>query len=74
LGLFGAAFTEWIGVHVIFGSFLVGIAIGDSPHLEEENRRSIGDFISFFLRPSFSEASVYESISPLSSTSVFPLR
>ena len=26
LGLLGAAFTEYIGIHAIFGSFLVGVA------------------------------------------------
>jgi Kef-type K+ transport system membrane component KefB len=34
LGLLGAVLTEWIGVHSIFGSFLVGVAIGDFPQLK----------------------------------------
>jgi len=53
LALFGAAFTEWIGVHAIFGSFLVGIAIGDSSHLREQIRAVINQFVSFILAPLF---------------------
>ncbi len=53
LGLFGAAFTEWIGIHAIFGAFIVGAAIGDSPHLRERSRVIIEDFISFIFAPVF---------------------
>ncbi len=53
LALFGAAFTEWIGIHAIFGSFLVGIAVGDSEHLRERTRVIIDRFISFFFAPLF---------------------
>ena len=31
----GAAFTEYIGLHAILGAFIVGIAFGDSVHLQE---------------------------------------
>ncbi|GMU23081.1 MAG: hypothetical protein AMXMBFR13_31640 [Phycisphaerae bacterium] len=53
LALFGAAFTEWIGVHAIFGSFLVGVAVGDSSHLREQTRIIILQFVSFFFAPLF---------------------
>lgn len=53
LALLGAAFTEWIGVHAIFGSFLVGVAIGDSHHLREQTRNIIGQFVSFIFAPLF---------------------
>jgi mannitol/fructose-specific phosphotransferase system IIA component (Ntr-type) len=53
LALLGAAFTEWIGVHAIFGSFLVGIAMGDTPHFRERLRVIIDQFISFFFAPLF---------------------
>ncbi len=33
LSLLGAAFTEWIGIHAIFGAFFIGMAVGDSLHL-----------------------------------------
>jgi Kef-type K+ transport system membrane component KefB/mannitol/fructose-specific phosphotransferase system IIA component (Ntr-type) len=51
--LFGAAFTEWIGVHAILGSFMVGVAIGDSPHLREHTRMVIDQFVSFIFAPLF---------------------
>jgi len=53
LSLLAAAFTEWIGVHAIFGSFLVGVAIGDSPHFREQTRTTLHEFISFIFAPLF---------------------
>jgi mannitol/fructose-specific phosphotransferase system IIA component (Ntr-type) len=53
LALLGAAFTESIGIHAIFGSFLVGIAIGDSPHLREHTRVIVNQFVSFIFAPVF---------------------
>lgn len=53
LSIFGAAFTEWVGVHAIFGAFLAGVAIGDSPHLRERTRTIISDFVSFIFAPVF---------------------
>jgi len=51
LALLGAAFTEWIGVHAIFGAFLVGVAIGDSAHLHDRTRQTLGEFVSFIFAP-----------------------
>lgn len=48
-----AAFTQWIGVHAIFGSFLFGIALGDSRHLRERTRATLDQFISFIFAPLF---------------------
>jgi Kef-type K+ transport system membrane component KefB len=53
LALLGAAFTEWIGIHAIFGSFLVGVIIGDSSHLRESTRITIQHFVSFIFAPVF---------------------
>lgn len=53
LALLGAAFTEWIGVHAIFGAFLVGVALGDSQHLRERTRATIEQFVSFIFAPLF---------------------
>ncbi|MEW6076631.1 MAG: cation:proton antiporter [Thermodesulfobacteriota bacterium] len=53
LALLGAALTEWIGIHAIFGSFLIGIAIGDSSHLREHTRVTIEHFVSFIFAPVF---------------------
>lgn len=52
-GLICAAFTEWIGVHAIFGAFLFGIALGDSRHLRESTRKTLEQFISFIFAPLF---------------------
>lgn len=53
LALLGAALTEWIGIHAVFGSFLVGIAIGDSSHFRDQTRRTIHDFVGFLFAPLF---------------------
>jgi len=53
LGFLGAAFTEFIGIHAIFGAFIVGIAIGDSVHLKEETRQIIHQFVSNIFAPLF---------------------
>lgn len=53
LGLLGAALTEFIGIHAIFGAFIVGIALGDSAHLSERTRTMIDEFVSFIFAPIF---------------------
>jgi Kef-type K+ transport system membrane component KefB/mannitol/fructose-specific phosphotransferase system IIA component (Ntr-type) len=53
LAFFGAAFTEWIGIHAIFGAFLVGVALGDSTHLREQSRSAMERFISYIFVPLF---------------------
>jgi Kef-type K+ transport system membrane component KefB/mannitol/fructose-specific phosphotransferase system IIA component len=53
LALIAAAFTEWIGIHAIFGSFLAGVALGDSRHLREKTRATIEQFVSFIFAPLF---------------------
>lgn len=53
LGFAGAAFSEWLGVHAIFGAFIVGIAIGDSVHLKEETREIIQQFVTNIFAPLF---------------------
>ncbi len=53
LALIGAACTTWIGIHPIFGSFLVGIALGDSSHVREHTKKVISQFVSFFFAPLF---------------------
>ncbi|TLM66578.1 MAG: cation:proton antiporter [Deltaproteobacteria bacterium] len=53
LALISAAFTEWIGIHAIFGAFLAGVALGDSRHLRERTRATIEQFVSFIFAPLF---------------------
>jgi Kef-type K+ transport system membrane component KefB/mannitol/fructose-specific phosphotransferase system IIA component (Ntr-type) len=53
LAFMGAAFTEWVGVHAVFGAFIVGVAMGDSDHLRERTRSTIEQFVSFIFAPIF---------------------
>ena len=53
LAVLGAAFTEKIGIHAIFGSFIVGLAVGDSSHLREHTRVILDQFVSFIFAPVF---------------------
>jgi Kef-type K+ transport system membrane component KefB len=48
-----AAFTEWIGVHAVFGAFLFGVSIGNSRHLKEHTRTTIAQFVSYVFAPIF---------------------
>jgi Kef-type K+ transport system membrane component KefB/mannitol/fructose-specific phosphotransferase system IIA component (Ntr-type) len=51
--LAGGALTEWIGIHTIFGAFLTGVALGDSPHLRERTRDVIHQFVISIFAPVF---------------------
>lgn len=53
LTLMGASFTEWIGIHVIFGAFFIGMAVGDSPHLRNRTRYILDQFVSSIFSPIF---------------------
>ncbi len=53
LCLLAAAFTEWLGIHAIFGSFLAGVALGQSRHLKEQTRTTLDEFVSFIFAPLF---------------------
>ena len=53
LALFGASFTQWIGVHAVFGGFIVGVVIGDTPRLKESTRLVVHDFVTNIFAPVF---------------------
>ena len=53
LCLLSAAFTESIRIHAILGAFIAGIAIGDSPHLREQAREIMHQFVTNFFAPLF---------------------
>jgi len=53
IGFISAAFTEYIGIHAIFGAFIAGIAIGDSAHLKENTREIIQQFVTNIFAPLF---------------------
>ena len=47
------AFTEYIGIHAIFGSFLMGVALGDSEHFSERAKEIVHQFINNIFAPLF---------------------
>lgn len=49
----GAAFTEYIGIHAVFGAFIVGVALGDSVHMSSKTKKIIEDFVSNIFAPLF---------------------
>jgi Kef-type K+ transport system membrane component KefB len=49
----GAALTEYIGIHGVFGAFIVGMAFGDSVNLKEQEREIIQQFITNIFAPLF---------------------
>lgn len=53
LTMLGAAITEAIGIHAIFGAFIAGVVIGDSSHLRERTRDTIYQFITNIFAPVF---------------------
>lgn len=53
LSFIGAAFTEYIGIHAIFGAFIMGIAFGDSVHMTERTREIINQFVTNVFAPLF---------------------
>ena len=51
--MIGAAATQWLGVHAVFGAFIVGTAIGDSKHLTERTKDVISQFAMNIFAPLF---------------------
>jgi Kef-type K+ transport system membrane component KefB len=53
LALLGASATQALGMHPVFGGFIMGIAIGDSGRLREHTRKMLHDFVSYVFTPVF---------------------
>jgi K+:H+ antiporter len=53
LALFGAAATQAIGLHVVFGGFVVGLTVGGSARVKERTRGAIEDFVVNVFAPVF---------------------
>jgi Kef-type K+ transport system membrane component KefB/mannitol/fructose-specific phosphotransferase system IIA component (Ntr-type) len=53
LALFGASATQAIGIHAVFGGFVVGVAVGDVPQLKERTRVVVHDFVTNIFAPVF---------------------
>ncbi|MBX7107056.1 MAG: cation:proton antiporter [Chitinophagales bacterium] len=51
--LLGAIFTEWVGIHAIFGAFLTGVSVGDSKHFTKRAKDMLHEFVSNLLAPLF---------------------
>ena len=51
--LFAAAATEKIGIHAVFGGFIVGVTVGATPRLTERTRVAIEDFVMNVFAPLF---------------------
>lgn len=47
------AFTEYIGIHAVFGAFIIGIALGDSEHMSERAKEIVHQFINNIFAPLF---------------------
>ena len=53
LALAGASATQALGMHPVFGGFVMGIAIGDSPRLREHTRQILHAFVGYVFTPVF---------------------
>jgi Kef-type K+ transport system membrane component KefB/mannitol/fructose-specific phosphotransferase system IIA component (Ntr-type) len=53
LAILGAAITQALGIHAVFGAFMVGVALGDSPRLRAETRAVVHEFVSNVFAPVF---------------------
>ena len=53
LALLGGAATQALGVHAVFGAFVMGIAIGDSRRLREHTRQTLHEFVTSVFTPVF---------------------
>jgi Kef-type K+ transport system membrane component KefB/mannitol/fructose-specific phosphotransferase system IIA component (Ntr-type) len=53
LTLAAAAFTEYAGIHAVFGAFIVGIAVGESAHLRKRTSAAIHEIVTNVFAPFF---------------------
>jgi Kef-type K+ transport system membrane component KefB/mannitol/fructose-specific phosphotransferase system IIA component (Ntr-type) len=53
LTMAGAAFTEYAGIHAVFGAFVVGIAVGESGHLRKRTSQHIHEIVTNVFAPFF---------------------
>ncbi|MGH9774778.1 MAG: cation:proton antiporter [Candidatus Acidiferrales bacterium] len=53
LTLGAAAFTQYAGIHAIFGAFIIGIAVGESGHLRKRTSEHIHQIVTNVFAPFF---------------------
>lgn len=51
--LASAAFAEYAGIHAVFGAFITGAAVGESPHLRERTSEHIHEVVTNVFAPLF---------------------
>ena len=51
--LLAAWLAEFIGIHAVFGAFIVGTALGDSPHFNERAKEILFHFVNNIFAPVF---------------------
>ena len=51
--LIGGIFTEWLGIKAIFGAFLMGIVVGNSPYFSEKAKETLHDIVTYVFSPLF---------------------
>jgi Kef-type K+ transport system membrane component KefB len=53
LAFFAAALTEHLGIHAIFGAFIMGVSLGESEHMNAKVREIIHVFVTNIFAPVF---------------------
>lgn len=53
LALLGAAATQALGMHAVFGGFVMGLAVGDSKRLRQHTRHVLQEFVTHVFTPVF---------------------
>jgi Kef-type K+ transport system membrane component KefB len=53
IAFFCAAFTQWIGIHAIFGAFLAGVMIGETGEASNGPRELLRQMVFLYLRADF---------------------
>jgi Kef-type K+ transport system membrane component KefB len=48
-----AAFTQWIGIHAVFGAFLAGAMVGATGDIKDSLHWSLRDFVFYLFAPIF---------------------
>jgi Kef-type K+ transport system membrane component KefB len=53
IAFFCASFTQWIGIHAIFGAFLAGVMIGETDEITNHTRDALRDVVLYVFAPIF---------------------
>jgi len=48
-----SAFTEYIGIHAVFGAFIIGVVFGDSTHMPDRAKEIVHQFVNNIFAPLF---------------------